>query len=105
MRSFALTIGREFSKGNCPVNLGTEGVVAQMVLCVQPSPHFSVSGCPRRAHGYEASTREGCPAAYTANSCSVPEISWLNSTAESPGSQGASDLRMVGERGERSEKG
>ena len=34
MRSFAITIVREISKGNCPVNLGTEGVVAQMVLCV-----------------------------------------------------------------------
>lgn len=43
MRSFAISIVREFSKGNCPVNLGTEGVVAQMVLCVEPSPHLSVS--------------------------------------------------------------
>ena len=37
--------------------------------------------------------------------CSVPEISCLNSIAESPGSQGASDLSKVGERGERSETG
>lgn len=29
MRSFALSIVREFSKGNCPVNIGTEGVVGQ----------------------------------------------------------------------------
>ncbi len=39
------------------------------------------------------------------NQCSVPEISCLNSTAESPVSQGVSDLRKVGERGERSETG